>query len=136
MKTLFVDAWFWIALNNPHDKENYKKALAMRDTLKNALVVTTDEVLVEFLAFFSWRGSIAREQAAALVESLLDSNVEVIPQTRDSFLKGLELYKKRRDKQYSLTDCISMQTMMAMSIQEVLTHDHHFTQEGFKRLLN
>ncbi len=35
------------------------------------------------------------------------------------------------DKGYSLTDCISMQTMKSFSITEVLTHDKHFAQEGF-----
>ena len=34
-----------------------------------------------------------------------------LPQTRSSFLAGVELYRARPDKGYSLTDCISMQTM-------------------------
>jgi len=41
------------------------------------------------------------------------------------------LYEQRPDKEYSLTDCISMQVMKAMGITEVLTHDRHFVQEGF-----
>jgi uncharacterized protein len=45
--------------------------------------------------------------------------------------KGLELYAKRSDKSYSITDCISMVIMKQLGIQEVLTHDKHFTQERF-----
>ena len=37
--------------------------------------------------------------------------------------------------EYSLTDCISMETMRAEGIREILTHDNHFTQEGFTILL-
>jgi predicted nucleic acid-binding protein len=57
--------------------------------------------------------------------------VQVIPQDHESFVAGLNLYEKRLDKGYSLTDCISMNTMNQLEIIEVLTHDQHFTQEGF-----
>ncbi len=69
------------------------------------------------------------------MRGLLNSSVEVLPQSRDSFLKGLELYEHRPDKAYSLTDCISMQTMRAFQISDVLTYDKHFVQEGFRALL-
>jgi predicted nucleic acid-binding protein len=42
--------------------------------------------------------------------------------------------RQRSDKGYSLTDCISMIIMRQMGIAEVLTHDKHFTQEGFSIL--
>jgi len=41
---------------------------------------------------------------------------------------------ERRDKGYSLTDCIPMQTMRQQGLTEVLTHDRHFEQEGFRAL--
>ena len=46
-------------------------------------------------------------------------------------MKGLDFYASRADKAYSLVDCISMDTMRQMGLTEVLTNDHHFTQEGF-----
>jgi hypothetical protein len=55
--------------------------------------------------------------------------------THDSFLAGFSLYRNWLDKGYSLTDCISMQMMRQLGIAEVLTHDKHFTQEGFVILL-
>ena len=57
--------------------------------------------------------------------------VPVIPQTRMGFLDGLALYEARPDKSSSLTDCISMQVMRREGLTEVLTNDHHCTQEGF-----
>ena len=60
--------------------------------------------------------------------------LQVIPQNRESFLQGFELYRHRPDKEYSLTDCISMTVMQRLKIGEVLTHDNHFKQEGFRIL--
>jgi len=66
---------------------------------------------------------------------LQDDEIEVIPHTRELFLKGLALYESRPDKGYSLTDCISMVAMREHNLTDVLTHDRHFTQEGFTILL-
>jgi predicted nucleic-acid-binding protein len=69
-------------------------------------------------------------------DSLLASRmVRVVAQTTDSFRTGFELYRARLDKGYSLTDCISMQTMRREGIAEVLTNDVHFEQEGFRAVL-
>ena len=46
----------------------------------------------------------------------------------------MNLYEARPDKGYSLTDCISMQTMRKEGISEALTDDRHFEQEGFRAL--
>ena len=73
-----------------------------------------------------------RQGAAQRVQNIIQNNsVRVIQQTRESFLSGLDLYTQRLDKEYSLTDCISMCTMQQLGLDEVLTHDKHFTQEGF-----
>jgi len=50
-------------------------------------------------------------------------------------LAGLDLHFDRPDKNYSLTDCISMQMMRELGVFEILTHDHHFAQEGFVALM-
>jgi predicted nucleic acid-binding protein len=51
-----------------------------------------------------------------------------------SFQAGFDLYAARPDKGYSLTDCVSMNTMRREGLTEVLTNDRHFEQEGFKAL--
>jgi len=130
MKTVFADSHYWIAIVKPGD-EWADAAKAARSSLGDVFIVTTDEVLTEFLAALS-KGEHMRKQAAVMVRVILENpNVMVVPQTRDSFLKGLTLYENRSDKEYSLIDCISMNVMRAESLVEVLTHDHHFEQEGF-----
>lgn len=64
-------------------------------------------------------------------ETMSHPRVLVIPQTRESLLRGFAFYKARADKGYSLTDCISMIIMRERNITDVLTHDRHFGQEGF-----
>jgi len=62
-------------------------------------------------------------------------NVHIEPQTREGFLTGIDMYESREDKAYSRVDCIPMTAMLRFDITEVLTHDHHFDQEGFTTLL-
>jgi predicted nucleic acid-binding protein len=72
---------------------------------------------------------------ASNVEAILDDpTVRVIPQSHDSFIAGFKLFRSRPDKGYSLTDCISMQTMRREGLTEALTNDRHFEQEGFRAL--
>jgi predicted nucleic acid-binding protein len=97
-------------------------------------IVTTGEILTEFMTFFSadaWQ----RNRAAATVRRLFAApGVKVIAQSHQSFLDGLTLHEARPDKGYSLVDCISMQTMRKEALSEVLTNDRHFEQEGFRAL--
>lgn len=135
MKTLFADSVYWIAVVKPKDPWG-EAAQAVRSSLGEIQILTTDEVLTEFLAALSRSGHLLRRQAAKMVRAILsNSRVTVIPQSHDSFLRGLGLYEQRGDKEYSLIDCISMEAMKSRHINDVLTNDHHFQQEGFNVLL-
>ena len=130
MKVVFADTFYWIALTLPGDAAN-----ARAEQIKDE-IVTTEEVLSEYLAFFCASPEYLRSQVASNVEAILhDPAVRVVPQSHDSFISGLELYRSRPDKGYSLTDCISMQTMRREGIAGALTNDRHFEQEGFRALL-
>ena len=77
-----------------------------------------------------------RRQAVENVRAiLLNQNVEIISCTHETVLAAIDLYERRPDKGYSLTDCISMISMKSLGLDEVLTHDDHFWQEGFNILL-
>jgi len=134
MNALFADTFYWIALADTNDSA-HRLALTLTTERAASPIVTTDEVLTEYLNFFSSAPEPFRRRAAHGVERLLMSSVvRVIPQSRDSFRSGLELYGERPDKGYSLTACISMQTMRREGLTEVLTNDRHFEQEGFHAL--
>jgi uncharacterized protein len=120
-----------------HRKDQWHQAaVKISRTLAGCHLVTTDEILTEVLAAFCEAGPLLRQRAATLVRNLHKKpTVTVHPQSRDTFLTGLTLYEARPDKEYSLTDCIPMETMRQEGITEILTHDHHFRQEGFTILL-
>jgi predicted nucleic acid-binding protein len=131
MRRFCVDAFYWIALLNPRDQW-HARVPAFAVTLDTYHLYTTDEVLTELLAFYSTANATVRTRAVLFVRAILDdAAITVIPQTRAGFLHALDLYAARPDKQYSLTDCHSMQVMPHEGLTDVLTNDHHFTQEGF-----
>lgn len=51
------------------------------------------------------------------------------------FLRGLEFYRNRADKDWGLTDCISFVVMQDNNLIDALTMDEHFQQAGFRPLL-
>lgn len=136
MKRVFADASYWIALIQPGDQWAAAAGRARSALTPGTIVLTTDEVLAECLAALCEAGPFMRVRAVAFVRMLLeDPNVEVLPQSRASFLGGLDLYESRRDKAYSLTDCTSTNVMRERALSAVLTTDHHFVQEGFSVLI-
>lgn len=135
MKSVFVDTFYWIAVVVPGDQWKARADKARTD-LGSARLITTDEMLTEFLAAISAGGDLIRVQGVRMVEAILaNANIKVLPQSRGSFLAGLRLYRDRPDKGYSLTDCISMNAMRTEGLTDVLTNDHHFEQEGFTVLV-
>lgn len=58
-----------------------------------------------------------------------------MPLAAEVFEQALDLYHRRPDKHWSMTDCISFLTMRDRGLTEALTTDHHFVQAGFKILL-
>lgn len=106
MKTVFADTQFWVAIINPRDQW-HERALEAEASLIEPFYITSEAVLSEVLTFFCEYGAEARLKAAATVELILsEPNTEVVTVTNEIFLDGLKLYKKRPDKNYSLTDCI------------------------------
>ena len=135
MRTVFADTFYWIALANPRD-DWHDKAINASKLLFETCIVTTEEALTEFLNFFSGFGERIRQAVVIMVRGIqINPNIEVLPQTPVTFKNGLEFYEKRKDKDYSLTDCIYMNAMRDKNLTEVLTHDHNFAQEGFTILL-
>jgi predicted nucleic acid-binding protein len=135
MTRVFADSSYWIALLNRND-QSHAAAVAAKNTIATASLVTTDEVLTEFLNFFCKEGSQLRALVAQTVlEIRADARVTVVAQSRKSFDDALDLYRKRPDKTYSLTDCRSFVLMQQETITEALTADKHFVQEGFVAIL-
>ena len=133
MRRVFADSLYWMAVAHPRDQWHSQAESAGR-ALQGAEIVTTEEVLGEFLAAFRHHPALRRAATDAVERMRTNPSVVIRPQSHRTFLDGFALYRARPDKEYSLVDCISMAAMREEGIAEVLTHDQHFTQEGFTRL--
>lgn len=135
MNRLFSDTLYFVALINPKDQW-HQSAIEIEPLVETVDLVTTEDVLIELLNFYSEFGKRMRFEVSAFARTLLlNPKFKIIGRSEMSFLEGLELYESRLDKGYSLTDCISMNVCRELRIKEILTHDRHFEQEGFKILL-
>ena len=135
MSVVFADTAYWIALVNPRDRL-HQAARAATNEARITQLVTSEPVLTEFLNTFSSYGSFWRQTAVSVVGTIReDASIRVAPQTSALFQEGLVLYRNRLDKGYSLTDCMAMVEMRRRRISAILTADHHFTQEGFRTLI-
>jgi predicted nucleic acid-binding protein len=135
MRKVFADTLYWLATVRPRD--TYAEAAQeARELIGACLIVTTDEVLCEFLTAMAGAGPTLRARAVDIVRDLLDGrDVAVLAQSRGSFLRALDRFSRRLDKTYSLTDCSSMNAMDAEGIRDILTCDRHFEQEGYNVLI-
>ncbi|HVR38906.1 MAG TPA: PIN domain-containing protein [Thermoanaerobaculia bacterium] len=125
----FADTWYLVALHDRFDN-HHLPARRLRARYGGGRLITHEMVLTEVLALFSRRGAAARAVAVTVVRELMREG-EVVTPDRRLFLRAVDLYASRPDKEYSLVDCMSMVLMRERGIDHVLTNDHHFRQEGF-----
>ena len=133
MKDVFADAFYFIALVNPKDPAHIR-ATAFSSTDKRP-VVTGRWILTEVADGLA-RSPDGRRVFVQLIQTLEDRpGVRIVSLSDELFDAGLDLYARRPDKQWSLTDCVSFVVMGREGIAEALTGDHHFEQAGFAALL-
>ena len=135
MEPAFVDAAGWIALFNRSDSL-HTRAVAVRKTLyeKRTPLLTSEFVLMEVADALS--SPAIRVMTAELIHGLKrEALLRIIPASTELFTEGLDLFGRRADKAWSLTDCTSFVLMTKERINVVFTSDHHFEQAGFRILL-
>ncbi|MBI4556659.1 MAG: type II toxin-antitoxin system VapC family toxin [Candidatus Hydrogenedentes bacterium] len=96
--------------------------------------VTTQWVLAELGNFVA--ATPDRRRFEPFVRKIsVDARFLIVPADGRLFEAGLRLYAARRDKNWSLIDCISFVVMEELRLDQTLTADHHFEQAGFKVVL-
>ncbi len=116
------------------DEAQHQKAVSLYDQETNFL--TTNYVLAEYVALAQVRGVPPQDILKFNSRILSDEEVEIIWVDEELHTKAVELMQARADKSYSLCDAVSFILMRERGINEALTTDKHFEQEGFLRLLS
>lgn len=129
MTTRFADTFFYLSLIDERDEHHQRVVEFIRAS--RDFMVTTRWVLVETANALA-RTSLRNEVVDLLRTLEDDPDVIVLGPSDDLYEQGLDLYARRPDKAWSLTDCISFVVMEAHHLTEALTGDHHFQQAGFK----
>jgi predicted nucleic acid-binding protein len=132
MNPCFADTFFFIALLFEND-EAHAQAQALAGQLSGRMY-TTVWVLTELADAMSSPDH--RKRFLPFLQFLRGNPLVTIVQSDQAiFDRGVALYDQRRDKDWSLTDCISFIVMQDHAIADALTGDHHFDQAGFNVMI-
>jgi hypothetical protein len=132
MTAVFADTFYYIALMHRADVA-HQRAFDFTARFRGTIVTTAWVIteLADALADPAHRAAFLR-----LHDDLRNEpRVTILPADQQLMDQGVDLYRRRADKGWSLTDCISFVVMGDQSLTEALTADHHFEQAGFTALL-
>jgi uncharacterized protein len=125
----FVDTYALIAWLNSRDTAH----ATVREYLSayRGQLVTTEWVLMEVADALS--APDAKQTVIAFLQEVRsDPMYSVVGYDGPVYEAGFALFSSRRDKAWSLTDCISFAVMKERNLTEALTADRHFSQAGYR----
>jgi predicted nucleic acid-binding protein len=130
----FIDTGYLVALEAADDQHHAAALRHWRAFMQTRPhLVTTSFVLDEVATFFNSRGRHAK--AVEIGERVLGSpSVQLIHVDEELFAAAWSYFRRRGDKRFSLTDCVSFVLMQRLGIEAALAFDAHFTQAGFQTL--
>jgi predicted nucleic acid-binding protein len=132
----FVDTSCWVAILNNRDFLHHDVSDKFNELVSGgSRFVTTNFVITETANMFSV--STSRKTMAEFYRRIKSSKVMTIMHVDENLWKtGWTLFESRQDKDWSLTDCISMVCMRKKKINDALTADVHFNQAGFNAVFS
>jgi hypothetical protein len=132
MTSAFADTYYFLALLDSREERHVGAAEASRNP--ELRLITTEWVLAEFGDAYCHPKD--RADFVALYHALVNHpRVKIVAAETRLFQRGVDLFESRRDKDWSLTDCLSFVVMQDEGITQALTGDKHFEQAGFTALL-
>jgi predicted nucleic acid-binding protein len=128
----FGDTSYFLALLVPDDISHIAAHAWAKQS--STPIVTTEYVVLEVANFLS---PIPTRDLFGHFLSVVRTNprVTLVSASSDLLEGGCALYLARKDKSWSLTDCISFEIMRERGITDALTADRHFEQAGFNLIL-
>jgi uncharacterized protein len=135
MLMALLDTSYAIAMHNTDDpyhssaEEWYRLVRRERWSL-----LTTTAILTEIGDGFAQKGRWAVVEPF-LLSVFNDPTVHIVPVGLELLDRAIELRRRRLDKRWGLTDCISFIVMTDYGVRWALTADQDFVQAGFRALL-
>lgn len=131
MQRLFIDTSAWFAFTNRADPD-HKAVAALLDAFKGRLV-TSNFVFDETVTLCLHRlGHAAAERVGRVLRD--SSQVDLVRVAPEDETAAWDLFRERRDKQYSFTDCTSFALMRRLDLKSAAALDDDFLGEGFEQL--
>ncbi|NUO82033.1 type II toxin-antitoxin system VapC family toxin [candidate division KSB1 bacterium] len=134
-KRSFVDTACWIGLLSKDDELHHVAKERYESLFREGYsFATTNAVLFETANALA--SPKYRKRVVEFYKRLNTSRrIEIVFVDIELWKAAWNLFEQRPDKAWSLTDCVSICVMQNKEIVEILPHDKHFRQAGFKTLL-
>jgi len=133
---LFLDSAYAIALAAPDDESHTKAAALAAEVRSRYLQMLTTEAVVFEIGDALSKPKFRRVAVELMTSIFTDPQIEVISMTPALVQRAFDLFQRRPDKGWGMTDCLSFIVMKDRGIERALTTDEHFEQAGFVALLN
>ncbi len=135
MTSVFLDTSGLVALVNTDDQWHGAAEAAWGKLIDSSAPLFTSSLVLIELA-----DGLSRVQHRGLALRMVDAlkaskRVEIVQVDQQLEAAGWQLFRERQDKDWGMTDCVSITLMTQRGIRDVLTADHHFEQAGFNVLL-
>ena len=72
MRVVFADTFYWVSLINPHD-DWHKRVLITSQSLNQVKIITTEEILIEVMSFYSKAGLKMRCKTVIFIKNIINN---------------------------------------------------------------
>jgi predicted nucleic acid-binding protein len=129
---LFIDTSAFFALLDQDDDNHRRAAGAWGKILENGLrLITSNYIIVETVALLQSRLGI---EAVRLFQTEMVPAIHIEYVTADLHRLGTSSLLSAGKRKLSLVDCVSVEMMRHLGLNQVFTLDAHFRGQGFDTL--
>jgi len=132
---VFLDTSGLVGVANTDDQWHDRAEKIWADLVASSTeLITTSLILIELADGLSRVRH--RELALQIVDGMRASDrVTIVPSDESLEAIAWQLFRERMDKEWGMTDCVSITLMTQRGITKSFTADSHFEQAGFQILL-
>ncbi len=132
MKLQYIDTSALIAMSNKKDKNHSRAVAYFKKAVKGGgRFLLGKHILIEYIDGVTKR--IDKKKAIEDLNNIIESKLLLIEwENKKDWTRAIEYFKKYRDREVDLTDCISFSIMERIGISDAFTFDSDFQMHGFE----